>query len=259
MATQIDLVNRALLQIGARAQVSSITPSDGSTAADAASVLFSPTFQQLARAANWNCLRNQAALSLLQAAAGAPENIDGTSLPVTASPWLYGYALPSDCLRVRQILPQYTGTGLASTLTTFNNLAPTIIPNGGAVPFAVAYSTDGDGNPIQIILTNLSNAQIVYTVDCENPTMWDASFQAAFVSSLAAFLVPALSLNLPMMQMSIQVAEAAIARARAADGNEGVTCMDHLPDWLVARGAGNWVTGYSAAYSAPYDNVAWPG
>ena len=43
MATQIDLVNRALLQIGARAQVSSITPSDGSTAADAASVPVSYT------------------------------------------------------------------------------------------------------------------------------------------------------------------------------------------------------------------------
>ena len=258
-ATQVSIVNRALLSIGARAQVSSISPSDGSTEADAAATLFAPTFESLARSANWNCLRQQALLTLLYAASGTPENPLGTTLATPPQPWLYAYALPSDCLKVRFIAPTLT-TATSSSGTTFNNAAPIVMPNGGSVPFVVAYSTDSSGNPIQVILTNQETAQIVYTVNQSNPIIWDSLFQEAMVSSLAAFFVPALSLNLPLMQNAIKRAESTIAQARAVDGNEGVTTMDHTPDWIRVRGGVgrlSSVLGNSQSFS--YDDMVWPG
>jgi hypothetical protein len=262
MADLVSVTNRALLSIGARAQVSSIAPSDGSTEADAASVLFTPTFEALGRAAHWNCLRKQATLSLLAAATGTPENPSGTSLPLPPTPWLYQYSYPSDCLNMRFIVPSLpAGVGGVPPATTINNAAMTCLPGNSQIPFAVAYATDVAGNPIITILTNQSQAQAVYTVNQPNPIIWDSLFQEAMVASLAAYFVPALSLNIALMKAQIERAEGMIVRARVADGNEGVTVMDHLPDWMRARG-GEYGWGWGFGGSFQYGgcvSMCWPG
>lgn len=258
----ISISNRALLSVGARAQVSSLA--EGSTEANAISVLYTPTFEALARTAPWNCLRKQATLTLLAAAQGTPENPDGTSLPFPPSPWLYSYELPPDCLQVRFMMPPFTTNTPSGTapLTSVNNLAQSWVPGAsGQIQFAVAYATDTQNNPIQVILTNLSQAQAVYTVDQSNPTIWDSLFQAAMVASLAAFLVPALSLNMQLMQIQIKVAEAAIAQARIRDGNEGTTSQDRVPDWMRARTTG-YLYDYGGAGTQPWGawtGMSWPG
>lgn len=262
MASQIDIANRALLSIGARTQISSISPSDGSAASDAVTVLFTPTFEALARSARWNCLRKQAPLSLLAAAQGTPENPLGTSLPLPPTPWLYQYAMPSDSLAARFLVPSLpSAVGQTPAETTYSNSAATWLPGQGQIPFVVAYDTDASGNPIEILLCNQDQAQLVYTVNQPNPTIWDSQFQAAMVASLAAYLVPALALNLPLMQASIATANRVIQQARIADGNEGVTVMDHLPDWMRARrgeaGYGSDWAGFSPFLYGCSDMV-WP-
>lgn len=260
-ATVLSICNRALLQIGSRTQVSSVNPSDGSQAGDACSTLYTPTFEALARTARWNCLRKQATLSLQAAAMGTPENPIGTSMPQPPTPWLYAYFLPSDCLAMRFLVPSLPSEGNVSQ-TGVNNQAPTYLPSGGQIVFDVAYSYDQAGNPIQIVLTNQMQAQAVYTVNQPNPTYWDSLFEAGMVSSLAAYLVPALTGNQAALQLAIASAERVIRQARAADGNEGVTVMDHVPDWIRARAgasgyAGNWGNGF---YSwAPFCEMTWPG
>lgn len=259
MASQIDICNRALLSIGARAQVSSISPSDGSTEANACAILFAPTFEALARAAYWNCLRQQAALSVLAAATGTPENPGGTTLPQPPTPWLYSYADPSDSLNLRFIVPSLPSTGTGGApLTTLNNAAGIAMPNGGQIPFAVAYATDSGGNPIRVVLTNQEQAQAVYTVNQPNPVIWDSLFQEAMVASLAAYLVPALTGNVQLMQLQVARAQALIARARAADGDEGVTVMDHLPDWMRARNGGVLEYWSQVWTQTGYIDMAWP-
>lgn len=262
MTSQVELANRALLSIGARAQISSLNPSDGSVEADAISTLWSPTFEQLARAAQWNCLTNQVTLALLAAAQGTPENPSGTAYPLPPTPWLYAYAYPSNCLDVRFIVPSLpSNTGGTVPATTINNAAGTWLPNGGQIPYVVSYAPDANGSPLIVILTNQDQAQAVYTINQPNPQSWDSLFQGAFVASLAAFLVPALSLSLPLMQMSIKTAENAIAQARVSDGNEGVTSMDHLPDWMRARAGaqGYGWSGYNFSTFGGYCNMLWPG
>ncbi len=60
------------------------------------------------------------------------------------------------------------------------------------------------------------------------------------------------------MQMNIKMAEEAIAVARARDGNEGVTTMDHLPDWMAARaGGGSSAYGFTN-YGGFCYNMSWP-
>lgn len=263
MADVLSISNRSLLSIGARAQISSVFPSDGSVEGDAIAVLWQPCFEQLGRAANWNTLRKSSDLSLLAAAMGTPENPNGTTYPIPEFPWLYAYAYPGDCLKFNYIVPSSpVGVGGSPPQTTINNSAGSVIPNAGQIPYVISSALDPNNSPRIIVLTNQSQAQGVYNANNSNPAIWDSMFQAAMVATLGAFLVPALSLSLPLMQMSIKVAEGVITQARVADGNEGVTTMDHLPDWMRAR-AGAQGMGYgffnNGFQNYNYCDIAWPG
>lgn len=256
-ATTLSVINRALLSIGSQAQVSSLNES--SAQADAAGTLFTPCFEELARTAPWNCLRNQATLTLLAAAQGTPENTDGTILPLPPTPWLYSYAQPSDCLQMRFIVPSLPSSNSGVPLFSVNTGAATWLPSGGQIPYAVAYSVDSNNNPLNVILTNQSQAVAVYTVNQPNPQIWDSLFQAAMVATLAAYFVPALSLHMPLMQMQIKLAESMIAQARVRDGNEGTTSMDHIPDFIRARnGASGWARGNAYGQGYNWPSMCWP-
>lgn len=252
---QISLCNLSLLSIGARTQISAL--SDGSTAGDACTTLFTFVFQQLARSARWHCLNKQLALTLIQAAQGTPENPTGTSLPLPAEPWLYAYLVPPDSLMVRQIFAPLNTSGSATNQLAIANSITPDLPNSYQIPYSIGYATDSKGNPLEVILTNQENAVANYTVDQENPQLWDSSFTAAYVASLASYLVPALSLNPGLMQQQIAIAERLIAAARAQDGNESWSSQSHVPDWIRTRQGATGVSlpGYNAT---GYINVAWP-
>jgi len=256
--SQTSLANRALLQIGGNALIGNLSTNDD-PASVAVNVLWSSTFEQLARTAWWNCLRAQTSLSLLKAQTGTPENPQGTTLPAPPVPWLYEYALPSTCLHARYIIPTLpAGVVGAPQLTTGQINAPLWTGNNrNQIPFQVGYDTDAQGNPVSVILTNQSQAQLVFTVNQPNPTIWDSQFQAAFVASLAAFLVPALTLHMPLMQIQVQIAERIIMEARAADGNEGTVSQNREADWITAR-SGATPDAYLNALYPPYMSMFWP-
>ncbi len=250
-------MNRALLAVGNQSQISSLN--ENSPQANACNTLYTPTFEQLARSAPWNCLRKESSLTLLAAAQGTPENPDGTTLPLPPTPYLYQYAQPSDCLQMRFIVPSLPAPNAGVPIFSTNTGAATWLPNGGQIPYAVAYATDSNNNPLNVILTNQSQAIAVYTVNQPNPQIWDSLMQGAMVASLAAMLVPALSLHMPLMQMQIKLAESMIQQARVRDGVEGVTSMDNTPDWLRARqGASSMYgrNGYNNSFNWP--SMLWP-
>src|SRR5262245_37560507 len=117
MTTPIDVCNLALLAIGSQSQISSISPSDGSSEADACAVLYQEKIDALHRAAHWNCARFQAPLTLLKAQTGTTANPTG-SLPQPPIPWLYEYAYPVDCLAARFIVPLLPSTTVNPPPTT---------------------------------------------------------------------------------------------------------------------------------------------
>ena len=158
-------------------------------------------------------------------------------MPLPQQPYNYAYLYPPDALALRYLQPpNIPAAGSSIPQTSINNsVAPWVAGDTGAIPFSIAYTTDISGNPLEVVLTNQDQAIANYTVNQQNPQSWDSLFTSAFVASLASYLVPALALDKQLMQAQIQVTQRIIAEAKARDGNEGITSMDRVPDFLRAR------------------------
>lgn len=232
--------------------------------------------RQLLRAAHWDFARKTAPLFLLADASGATPNV-GTLVP---QPWLYEYAYPTDCLKVRFIpwnnFPQGTPappgniaiatTPLTSVSSTppFNNVktrrAKFVISTDYNYPVQIVPGTEWWETPgvsptgRTVILTNVYNAQAIYTEDMIYPNMWDPQFRAALVAYIASEIALSLSkeklpVKLQLRNEQIKIAKEKIAQARITDGNEGTYTNDISVDWMRIRygGAGrgfNWGEGY---------------
>lgn len=238
MTSPVDLCNIALGQIVARTQITSLDPPSpaNNVAAQVMSRLYQLQADAVFRSAHWNCARFQGDLTLLKAAVGTPENADG-SLPIPPVPWRYEYAYPVDCLKVRFLIPQPGPTAGVAPLMT--NVGVTTMPLvNTAMPFVPASDTDADGNRVKVILTNACRAQAVYTGRVANVDLWDASLQNAVIGALAAWAAPEVSGSMERQKLAIAMAANLISAARNSDGNEGITSMDHVPDWMQVRNAG---------------------
>jgi hypothetical protein len=259
MTAPVDVCNEALQEIGARAAVTSISPSDGSPHANACALIYTPKIQMLLRAAHWNCARRQVDLSLLKSLYTAQQTLSTNPPP---KPWWYEYALPADCLKVRFVPRVLENANPPSPpLTSSPAIFPVPQTFAGFMPFVVGLDTDSNGNLVKVILTNQPDAIGVYTADISaNPDLWDASFHTGAVSTLGAYLVNPLARNAQLLQQQVASATAAVAGARAADGNEGLPTQDHMPDWLRARmvGAGSFVGPFGDCF-AGWDSLELPG
>lgn len=260
MTSAIDVCNMALDNIGARFSITSLTPPLPPPNALVVARHYQPKVDALFRAAHWNCARRQQQLTLIKAALGTPENPSGTSFPIPPPPYQYEYALPSDCLAVRYLIPNppATGTGSSPILGGGVMANPVWCPPVG-YQFAVAIDTDANGNQIKVILTNLEYAQAVYTARIQNPDLWDSHFLAGACATLGAWLVNPLARNAQVLKEQIEIAKSIIIGARVSDGNEGVTTTDHEPDWMRVRGSTGF--GFQSAPSAWYgwDTMGFPG
>lgn len=257
MTTSADIVNRALIAIGARANVTSLQ--ERSPEAEQANWLYVPTRQALLRAAHWNFARKTAYLTVIKSAPGTPTNPGPGTLawdPATqpAPPWLYEYAYPSDCLQVRFVQPQIS-VGFGPTDQIFSVPSYTPVPNIGytAQRFQVATDTDHGGQQVNVILTNQGTAICIYTMDIVNENLWDGLFQQAMVESLGSQLALQLNGNVQLARLQAGKAMEAINQARARDGDEGLTVNDHTPGWIAIRGwAGDWSQNtYGPAWVTP--------
>lgn len=239
MASPVSLCNMALGQIVARTQITGLTPPSppNNIAATIMADLYQPQTDAVFRAAHWNCARKQAVLTLLKAAVGTPENPDG-ALPAPPIPWRYEYGYPADCLKVRFVIPQpnLPGASSAPIMTSVGiNYMPAVTTS---LPFVPAIDLDPDGNQIRVILTNAPRAQAVYTARIDNVDLWDPSLQNAVVGALAAWACAPVSGSLDRQKIAIAIASNLIKSARDNDGNEGITQMDVIPDWMQVRNAG---------------------
>jgi hypothetical protein len=261
-----QLCNLALLQVAARANLQSINPSDGTVAGDICTQLYQPTIDAFARAAHWNCLRFQTGpigstqpppLQLIKAAAGTPEAIANPALAAPPQPWFYEYALPPDCLKARFLVPLLTPTATTPPLTSAGgSLFPALMPNV-AIPFTVAVDVDAGGDELQVLLTNLSNAQLVYTRRLTNIALWDSQFVMGAKAALAVWLAPGLNGSVQLATAAMGIAKSMLDAARMSDGNEGPQVQDHVPDWISIRGGGRATP--SGLFIAPWDSFGFPG
>lgn len=254
MTSPVDVVNMALQQVGSvQSTISSFD--EDSTEAQVARLLYEPKLKDLMRAAQWGFARRQKFLTQLRAAV-----IDGeVSDDPPPQPWLREYAYPPDCLRIRYLMPNLSPTSGESSvpLTTGQQLAPYTWNATNAIRFTIANSENEQGDQIKSILTDVPEAQAVYTIWVSNPNLWDVEFLNAATNYLGVWFINSLARDRGSFQDQINLTMQIVRNARAADGNEGVTTMDHLPDWIAIRGLSGGV--YNGPWNVQWDPLAWPG
>ena len=89
MASSVDICNMALGHLGAKSEVVSINPPDGSVGADYCARYFGHAVSLALEREDWGFARKRVALGQI-------------TNPTTV--WAYAYALPSDCIKARKIL-----------------------------------------------------------------------------------------------------------------------------------------------------------
>jgi hypothetical protein len=285
-----DLVNRALDCLGVQSSIGDLQ--EGTREADVALRHYGACMRQLARSAHWNCLRKRAVLTLLQDASGQiPQQQISAGQQQTVGfgtigmrPWVYEYAWPVDCVKVRYLPatwptpadvppgnislppnPLFSGENIASPFIR-SRPAPFLVTND-AIPNLTGAITDWSQQPTTsqtmgqgvtsqtVILTNQRCAELVYTALVPYPDQWDSLFQQAFVALLATYLAAPLVQDrkaaIAVRDEQIKIAKMALDQARVADGNEGVTSVDHIPDWMRIRNQGIGRGGYGGEYNGP--------
>ena len=256
MTSPVDIFNMALDQIKARASVTSINPSDGSVAGNVGARIYQQRIDALSRSAHWNCTRMQQSLGLLRAAVGTPENVSG-ALPVPPTPWLYEYALPTNpqCLKARYIVPVLAGSSSSTVplMTGGGMVLPAYMGGNTTIPFLVSSDLDASGNQIRVILTNMSQAQLVYTARISDPDLWDAAFTDAAVMTLAEWACLPVGGDKQLGAACAVRANQYILEALVSDGDEGTTQYNHVPDWIAVRGA---TGGRPVVGSSNYDSMS---
>lgn len=235
---------------------------DGTREASICLRKYRPCLATLLRTAHWSFARKQQPLQLLADATGATPGVSKNAI----TPWIYEYSYPNDCVRAIYVPWQ------ASLLTIGappGNLQP---PNSG-LPLTSGQSTFTPGyfrparfllsrdvnfppTPGQnwedvqglspmgqtVVLTNVSNASLIYTSLVLTPSEWDSAFREAFVAYYSAEIALPLSKDkkfgrqIRIDQMAI--AERKVSEARAQSANETTNINSSFPDWINVRNRG---------------------
>jgi hypothetical protein len=236
MASQIDIANMALDIIGTRSTIVSLT--EGSPEANAIARHYDNCLDAVLRSAHWNFARKQIPFTLL---------LDGTQPDVMVpSPWLYEYAYPSDCVLLRSFMPMIQVTPTAGAP---GNPSP-VAAYGPPVRFLLSTDNDANGNPINVVLTNQSQAIGIYTFRNTNTQMFDPLFVQCLAAYLGSRICIPLTGDKAMMKIAFQQAAQFAQDAQSKNGNEGLTVIDSVPDWIRVRGyASDWAYPWGGMFS----------
>ena len=237
-----DLVNRTLDACGVDKTIGDLE--EGTREAQIMLRAYGECLRQLLRGANWQFARKQAPMTLLGDASGQTPNVGNQ----VVTPWLYEYALPTDAMKMRFV--PHSGPSPATAIPPGNIALPQTPLYTGENPqpqsqqrlvparFLVATDFNYPPPPGQIdwevqgvspqgrtvVLTNVKNAQGVYTALMLYPSVWDPLFREAMVAYLASQTCLALhkdkKLALAVRPQLIQNTKEKLAEARRVDGNE---------------------------------------
>lgn len=268
MTVPADIVNRAFDQVG-RSDLVIGDLEEGTEGAMVALRHYKPALEQLLRAAHWTFARKMAPLTMLADATG---NTDGVSDQVIA-PWIYEYAYPIDCMKARflpanYLAPQSAPVGNITISDAPLTTGATQPPYGPGMrlrpaPFLISFdpnftaqqgsnwqSTIGT-SPVgsEVVLTNINQAQLVYTAFMPYPSVWDALFEQSMVDLLTVRMAVPLArdprMGAAVFDRCVGQLKTALTAARAASANESAfpQTTDNIPDWIRGRRGPNWGTG----------------
>jgi len=207
MATDVDICNLALANLGDTATVASIDPPEGSVQAELCARFYPIARNELLEMHTWGFSMRRVQLALLTS---------------ETSSWAYAYAQPADLLTVVSLLP-YGATDDYSS-------------NGAYVP--VTFESEVDSTGANIILTNTENAVLRYTALVSDP----AKFPPLFVAALSWLLSSKLAGPIlkgkegaEEAKRCLQMSQVYLARAIDSDLGDRKTAITHNVAWIASR------------------------
>lgn len=200
MASEVEIANLALANLGDRATVASLDPPEGSAQAEHCARFYPVARDALLELHPWNFATRRAALALL------------AETPVA---WLYAYSLPADCIKVQAVqLPEST--------------------TDSTEHFAIGLNDDGQ----RVLYTNIDEAVVRYTARVEDTTLFTPLFTLTLSWKLSAMIAgPILKGDAGAAEAKRcdAVMAAYLGQARVSDSAQRVAPPTHTPAWIGAR------------------------
>ena len=223
MASDVDVCNAALGELGDTATVVSINPPSGSIQAVHCARFYPMARDALLEMHTWSFATKRVALSLL---AETPPNS-----------WTYAYQAPSDVLNFLAVLDPDATDDYSAGLAQYGNIAGSYNYNVGIYqtqPFVVEM--DANGN--QVVYTNQQNAVLRYSGRITDTT----TFSPLFIEGLTKLLKSKLAGPVIKGQEGRQEAANALkefqvwfGQAAASDANSRREKPAQSVDWIVNR------------------------
>ena len=226
MASEVDICNLALANLGDAATVISIYPPEGSAQAQHCARFYPIARDTLLEMHNWNFSTKRAVL----------EEIDNSW-----TMWKYAYALPNNCINPISVMSNEAYDDYATrfvptdTPQFAHNYSP-VIAAGRYVPQTYTIETLPSG--LHVLYTNQENAVLRYQASVTDTAEFSSLFVATLSWHLAAMLAG------PVIKGDAGAAEAKrcaqmmagfLAEAKRSDGNQRNIKVEHIVPWTSGR------------------------
>ena len=221
MASEVDICNIALSNLGDEATVASIDPPEGSAQADHCARWYPLARDQVLQSHSWSFATRRAVL--------APVQFDFTE-------WRFAYAQPDDCIKFFAVLPpnalsDYSDALAYPTRSTFGDFRE--CGEYGYAPQEFATETDEDGNVV--ILTNQDQATGRFVARVTDTTKFSPIFVQAVSRLLASYLAGPIIKGVDSIQIAsgqYQAFQIALSKAIQADGIQRQVRPQHIVPWM---------------------------
>lgn len=236
MASQVDICNMALATVGSNTTIVSISPPDGSAAAQYCALYYDLARREALASCGggWSWARKRAALTLF---ASNPSD-----------QWAYAYALPGDCLVPLRVLATATYPNYGSLGVYDGGTAAALALLGYQTSFEERGSANFQierGETQQILLTNEPEATLFYLVDQTDTTTWSPAFVAGMVKLVASYIAGPILRGMPGAKLAAALRLEALGRdnrggllgvAAALDARaSGEETAEHISDTIKVR------------------------
>ena len=226
MASEVDICNLALSFLGDDANVSSISPPEGSQQSEHCARFYPIARDGLLQMNRWNWATRRVALSQVGA---------------TVAQWQYAYSLPADLLDVIDVIPADAGDDYAISFwpsdqpAWMHNYSP-VLAAGQYVPQKYALETQADGTPV--LYCNIDNAVLRYQARVTDTAQFPPLLVTALAWHLASMLAGPVMKGgegAQMAQNCIKQMAMYLAQARNADSAQRKQHVEHIVGWMSGR------------------------
>ena len=210
MSSVIEICNLALNHIGA-ASISSL--SESSVEAEKCNAIYEQCRDMVLSAHDWNFAHKEEELALLT---------------TTFTGWTYAYGYPSGCLVFRSIMDtSLIGSG------SYLEWQRDTIQQAGKVQYKIV---NNDTLNEKAILTEMVNAEGVWTARVEDTTMFSMPFVEALSFKMADYLAYPIKGDLQLKEAMTKLYLLTLSQAKAFNSNEDEMMPQEINVLDVARG-----------------------